>query len=159
MRALLFAALAAVGNSLVALGQVKGGTGKNPFMFLTFALSICLALVSGAALLMENGGWVQFARNTWIWFSVTGVGFFLTFTGFYLLYSRFGASSYVLYAVISLTLTTLGVGVGVLHEKLGMMRGLALVTCLITVVLFSLGKPKPIAREAEVQLQNRNGAK
>lgn len=157
MRVLLFTTLAAIGNSLVALGQVKGGTGKNPFMFLTFALSICLALVSGAALLMENGSWAQFARNTWTWFSVTGIGFFVTFTGFYLMYSRFGASSYVLYAVISLTLTTLGVGVGVLGEKLGTLRALALVTCVITVALFSLGKPKPIAREAEVQLPNRNG--
>lgn len=156
MRVLLFASLAAVGNALVALGQVKGGTGKSPFMFLTFALAICLALISGAALLMDNGSWTQFARNTWVWFCVTGIGFFLTFTGFYLMYSRFGASSYVIYAVISATLTTLGVGVAIQHEKLGMMRSLALVTCVITVALFSLGKPKPAAQAADMQMSGKN---
>ena len=158
MRVLLFATLAAIGNALVALGQVKGGTGKTPFMFLTFALSICLALISGAALLMDSGSWGQLARSAWIWFTITGVGFFLTFTGFYLMYSRFGASSYVLYAVISATLTTLGVGVGVQHEKLGLLRGLALVSCLVTVALFSLGKPKIAAPAIEVKTLVNSGS-
>jgi drug/metabolite transporter (DMT)-like permease len=150
MQALLYAALAAFGNSLVALGQVKGGTGKNPFMFLTLALGICLTCVSTVSLLTESGSWIEFVRSSWRWFCLTGVGFFITFTGFYLLYSRCGASYYVLYAVMSILSTTLVVGVVILGEKFGAMRGAAVLSCLITVVLFSLGRPAPnLIRETQ----------
>jgi drug/metabolite transporter (DMT)-like permease len=41
---------------------------------------------------------------------LSGIGLFLTYLGFNLLYSRFGASQYVLYAALSIITTTIGVG-------------------------------------------------
>jgi len=51
-----------------------------------------------------------------LWTDLSGVGLFLTYPGFNLLYSRYGASQYVLYAVLSIITTTIIVGIWWLKE-------------------------------------------
>ena len=50
-------------------------------------------------------------KTNYLWFIASGTGFFLTFIGFYFLYTKFGASYYLLYAVISIITTSILVGI------------------------------------------------
>jgi drug/metabolite transporter (DMT)-like permease len=73
---------------------------------------------------------------------LSGVGLFLTYLGFNLLYTRFGASQYVLYAVLSILTTTIGVGMLWLREPVNLYQKLAVALALAAVVLFSLGQSR-----------------
>jgi drug/metabolite transporter (DMT)-like permease len=71
---------------------------------------------------------------------LVGGGLFLTNLGFNLLYTRFGVSQYVLYAVLSILTTTVFIGLFWLHEPVNGYRLAAIVLALASVVLYSLGQ-------------------
>ena len=73
---------------------------------------------------------------------ISGIGLFLTYVGFNLLYSRFGTSSYVLYASLSIITTTVIVGMMWLNEPVNGLRVAAIAMAVGAVVLFSLGSEK-----------------
>jgi len=77
-----------------------------------------------------------------IWALLSGLGLFLTYLGFNLLYSRFGASQYVLYAVLSIITTTIVVGIWWLKEPVNLYQKVAIVLAIAAVVLFSVGQTK-----------------
>lgn len=140
----LFALIAAIGNALFAAGQKKAAGIDNSLLFIGLSALVCVLLTSITVLFLANKNSYQlhtadFISKYGIWILVSGTGLFLTYLGFNLLYSRFGAGSYVYYAVLSIITTSLIVGFFVFKEKLNLYH-LASMTCaIITIILFNVG--------------------
>jgi len=140
--ALFYALMAAAGNGLFALGQKKiaeGGSGLS-FMFLTGGASVVLLFIAANVFGPANLG--STLRSNWMWAIASGVGLFFTLLGFNLLYTRFGATGYVLYAVLSIMTTSVLVGVLILKEAFNGYHWAALAFSLLTVIFFSIGESK-----------------
>jgi drug/metabolite transporter (DMT)-like permease len=140
--ALLFALIAAVGNALFAFGQKRSVASNHPFLFIMAALVFCFLLFLVVSLFLPRPKLVSFARHNWRWVLISGLGFWLTFIGFYFLYSRYGASHYVVYAVLSIVATSIVVGVLIFKEAFNRYHLLSVVTALLTVVLFAAGQSR-----------------
>lgn len=136
---LLFAMLAAVGNALFAFGQRRSSGIENSFVFITLALAICVALCMVAAPFFGQVNYAQTLRQNVGWAAFSGVGLFLTYIGFNILYSQYGAASYILYAVLSIVTTSVVVGAWLLREQLNLYHWLAVLSALATVGLYSYG--------------------
>jgi drug/metabolite transporter (DMT)-like permease len=63
----------------------------------------------------------------------------LTYIGFNLLYSKYGASNYILYAVLSIITTSIIVGVVMFKESFNAYHWLAFGSSITTVALFAMG--------------------
>lgn len=136
----LFALIAAVGNAMFAAGQKKAIGINNSLVVIALSASVCLILTM-ILLLISGGGkeiYSSFTRN-WQWIILSGCGLFLTYLGFNLLYSRFGTSSYIFYAVLSVITTSFIVGVLIFRENLNFYHLLSGITAVISILLFSLG--------------------
>ena len=105
--ALLFALIAAVGNALFAFGQKKSVVADQPFIFIISALVVCLALFAITFFFLPKPEISTFIKDNYPWVLISGLGFWLIFIGFYFLYSRYGASHYVVYAVLSIVSTSI----------------------------------------------------
>lgn len=136
---ILFALIAAIGNALFAYGQEQSASVTNGLLYVSAsALVACLLALIGAPItgtfrveeLLDNARVI----------AISGVGLFLTYLGFNLLYSRYGVSQYVLYAVIYIITTTVIVGFLVLKEPINGYQKAAIITAIITVILFSIGR-------------------
>ena len=140
LKALLFAGIAAIGNGLFVYGQRGSGQPGNPFLFILGAVSVCTVLFLGAACVFRTAGDVSYvvanARNI----TLSGVGFFITFVGFFLLYTQFGASHYILYAVLSILTTSIGVGVLLYREPFNVYHTLAMLLAMAAIAFFSYGQ-------------------
>jgi drug/metabolite transporter (DMT)-like permease len=139
---ILFAAIAAIGNAVFAFGQKQSSGAENGLLFvaasavvavvLSLACAPLLGRVDPGALLRAHG-WAVL---------VSGIGLFLTYLGFNLLYTRFGASHYVLYAALSIVTTTVIVGIVVLHEPVTPYHWAAVVLAIAAVIAFSIGQAR-----------------
>lgn len=136
------AAVAAVGNAIFVYGQKKSLPSSNPFLFLICALAVCISLFLVASLFFPKEHIPQFLRKNVLWCFVSGTGFFLTFIGFYFLYTLFGASYYVVYAVLSIMTTSLFVGVFIFREQFNVYHLLSVCTAILTILLFALGNSR-----------------
>lgn len=136
---ILFATIAAVGNALFAYGQRQSVNFNNGLLFVSASAFVACLL---ALMVSPAAGPVQFGAlgRHWTMILTSGLGLFLTYLGFNLLYSHFGVAPYVLYAVISIITTTVVVGVWMLHEPVNAFHKAALVAAIAAVVLFSLGQ-------------------
>lgn len=140
--ALAVALLAAVGNGLFAYGQRRAEVVANPFLFILSALIVCAVAFGISMPFMPGVDGIAYLRRNWPWALVSGAGFYLTFLGFYFLYSRFGASHY---AVSRRTLHTYHIRLGGDHPYARADGGfhLAAIACaLLTVLLFSIGQSR-----------------
>ena len=140
--AILFASVAAVGNALFVFGQRKSALVDHPFIFIIGALLVCLALFSVTSLFLPKPEISSFVKDNYPWVSISGLGFYLTFIGFYFLYSRYGASHYVIYAVLSIITTSIIVGVLILREPFNLYHFLSVIMAIVTVILFTIGQGK-----------------
>ena len=136
---LLFALIAALGNAMFAAGQKKAIAFDNAFAFIALAAVVCVCLTILFAPLMGPPNYVAVAKQNGYWALLSGAGLFLTYVGFNLLYSKYGASNYILYAVLSIITTSVFVGVLWFKETFNIYHWLALGTAMVTVVLFSIG--------------------
>lgn len=137
-----FATIAAIGNAMFALGQRKSAGVENGLLFVGLSAIVAVfcalafaPLVGSIAIgrtLTGNGGAVL----------LSGAGLFLTYLGFNLLYSRFGASQYALYAVISIITTTIVVGIVWLQEPVNLYHKIAIALAVAAVICFSVGQSK-----------------
>lgn len=136
---ILFASIAAVGNGLFAFGQKQSAGVSNGLLYVSASAMVAclLALIASP---ISGALCVEELFNNTRTIAISGIGLFLTYLGFNLLYSRFGVSPYVLYAVISILTTTVIVGFFMLKEPINAYHMTAIVTAVITVVLFSLGQ-------------------
>ncbi|MBS0374029.1 MAG: hypothetical protein JSR73_05585 [Proteobacteria bacterium] len=134
------AALAAVGNALFALGQRQSaGTGNGLLYVAASALVACL-LSLAAAPLAGRLGTAEFARLPWRGALLSGLGLFLTYLGFNVLYARFGTAPYVLYAALAIVTTTVGVGFLYLREPATGYHYVAILLAIASIAVFSLGE-------------------
>jgi drug/metabolite transporter (DMT)-like permease len=139
---ILYAAIAAVGNAMFALGQRKSAGVENGLLFVGLSALVATACALACAPLV---GAIQVGatlKGSWKAVLASGLGLFLTYLGFNLLYTRYGASQYVLYAVLSIITTTIGVGIFWLKEPVTLYHKLAIALALAAVVLFSIGQSK-----------------
>jgi drug/metabolite transporter (DMT)-like permease len=140
--ALLFALVAATGNALFAFGQKKSVVADHPFMFIISSLVVCTVLFAITSLLLPKPEISTFVRDNYPWVLISGFGFWLTSIGFYFLYSRYGASHYVIYAVLSIVATSIIVGIVIFKESFNLYHFLSVMTAIMTVVLFTIGQAK-----------------
>lgn len=140
LRAILFAAIAAVGNAVFVFGQRGSEPSKNPFLFSCGAVAVCTVLFIAAAWFAQSGEDTAYLVRNYTKILLSGLGFFITFFGFYLLYSRFGASQYILYAVLSIITTTIGVGVVYFREPFNIYHMGAVILALLAIALYSYGQ-------------------
>ena len=140
LRPLLFALLAACGNALFVYGQRSSVPSANPFLFMLCAVSACGCLFLAATLAWPTAGNLTYVSANLGSIAIAGAGFFMTFVGFYLLYTNYGASQYALYAVLSILTTSLGIGVFVFREPLNAYQAVAMVLALLAVSLWTYGR-------------------
>lgn len=136
---LLFATIAAIGNGFFAYGQRKATGVENTFVFITITLIVCVTLCMATAPLLGKVSYAETLRNNAQWTALSGFGLYLTYIGFNILYARYGAANYILYAVISIITTSVVVGAWMLREQMNLYHWLAVCTALLTVGLFSWG--------------------
>ena len=134
-----FALIAAVGNAMFAAGQKKAFQFENPFTFIALAATISLILTVLLAPIFGQPNYSEAIKQNGQWAVLSGVGLFLTYLGFNLLYSQYGASNYILYAVLSIITTSIIVGVIIFKEVFNVYHWLALLSSMITIVLFTIG--------------------
>ena len=65
---------------------------------------------------------------------------FMTFLGFYLLYSRFDTSYYALFAVTSVLMTTIILGIFILKEGVNFYGVISIAAAVVSIVFFGLSK-------------------
>ncbi|CAA0082376.1 Uncharacterised protein [BD1-7 clade bacterium] len=137
LQAFLFALLAALGNAVFVFGQKKAATSHSlGFIALATATSmVCLLLLAASQHELTQG-----LRGNARWAVVSGIGLAVTYMGFYLLYSRFGASYYVLYAILSMISTAILVGVVIFHEPFTRWHWLSLILAVGSVASFTIGQ-------------------
>jgi drug/metabolite transporter (DMT)-like permease len=141
-RAIAFASVAALGNALFALGQKQSQGISNGLIFV--AASALIAVVLAALWAPAFGAFdvTHLLKSHLKSVLLSGVGLFLTYLGFNLLYSRFGASQYTLYAALSIITTTIGVGYLYLKEPVNGFHLASVFACLIAIGLFAIGQSR-----------------
>ncbi len=139
---IIFASIAALGNAMFALGQKKSVGVENGVLFVGLSAliaSLCALSVAPALGSFDVGNTV---KGNWRALGLSGLGLFLTYIGFNLLYSRYGVSQYALYAVLSIVSTTLIVGMWWLKEPVNLYHKLAIALAVGAVLLFTIGQSK-----------------
>jgi drug/metabolite transporter (DMT)-like permease len=139
---ILFASIAAIGNAMFALGQKKSTGMENGLLFVGLSAGVAVLFALFFAPLVGEIEVGNTLKGNWKAILLSGLGLFLTYFGFNLLYSRFGASQYVLYAVLSIISTTIMVGIFWLKEPVNLYHKVAMAMAIAAVVLFSMGQSK-----------------
>ena len=101
-----------------------------------------MVLLSIATIYYRTVGDTAYVSGNLTMMGISGLGFFLTFIGFFLLFTNYGASQYALYASISIVTTTLGVGVLIYREDFNIYKVAAMVLAIAAIVLFTYGNSK-----------------
>ncbi|QSH42283.1 EamA family transporter [Lentisphaerota bacterium ZTH] len=140
--AIFFAVLASAGNAMFAASQKKAASMTNPFLAVAAASVVCAIIMIPAVPLFGKENYALAFKNNWPWFIMGGCALFITDMAFNLLYTRYGASQYVLYAVISIVTTSLIVGALIFRERLTGFHWAAVGTAIATVILFSIGQAR-----------------
>ncbi|MDD2468788.1 MAG: hypothetical protein PHI97_32845 [Desulfobulbus sp.] len=135
---IIFATIAAVGNAMFALGQKKSVGVDNGLIFIVLSAVIAVLLSLLSAPFVGKFDIESTIKGNWNALILSGFGLFFTYLGFNLLYSRYGTSQYVLYAVLSIITTTIIVGVFWLKEPVNVFHKMAIAA----VILFSIGQSK-----------------
>ena len=142
MKVFLYALVAAIGNALFVYGQRASGTSENPFYFLTLTLGVCIALFIASALLHKSPMDLLYARENLRLILISGLGFFLTFMGFYWLYHQQGAINYILYALMSILTTSIGVGLILFREPFNRVHVISGLLAVSAIVFYGIGQQR-----------------
>ena len=137
-----FAAIAAIGNALFALGQRQSHGIPNGLLFVGLSAFVAFALAVVCAPMLGPFEIGTLIRGQWRSLVLSGTGLFLTYVGFNLLYGRFGTSPYVVYAALAIITTTVGVGFLYLREPVNQYHVAAVLLAAAAIVLFSIGQSK-----------------
>lgn len=137
-----YAGIAAVGNALFALGQRQSSGAVNGLLFVACSAFVAVVLAIACAPLLGAVAAGPLLREHWKSALLSGIGLFLTYVGFNLLYTRFGASPYVVYAAMAIITTTVLVGFLYLREPMNAYHALAVVFAAAAIVLFSIGQSR-----------------
>ncbi len=140
--ALLFAFIGAAGNALFVYGQKKSSGIDNPFVFIFLMLIVCMTVTLAAVPFWGKADFRGVIKSNYIPLILSGIGLFITYIGFNLLYSRYGASEYILYAVISILTTSIFVGIYIFKEHLNYYHMMAVASAVATILFYSAGQAK-----------------
>lgn len=136
---LIYALIAAVGNAFFAYGQKKA-TVSNSLLFVALSAIVCTIITFAIMPLIQKDIKVlPLIKDNWKMIVISGFGLSLTYIGFNLLYSNFGTTAYIYYAVLSIITTSFIVGIIIFHEKINIYHILAILTALVTIILFTIG--------------------
>jgi len=127
---------------MFALGQRKSAGVENGLLFVGVSALVAVLFALLFAPLVGAFDVGHTLEEHWPAVLLSGLGLFLTYLGFNLLYSRYGASQYVLYAVLSIITTTIVVGILWLKEPVNLYHKIAIAMAIAAVVLFSIGQSK-----------------
>jgi drug/metabolite transporter (DMT)-like permease len=139
---ILFALIAAIGNALFAFAQRKSAGFENGLLFVGISALVAFGFSFLFSPFMGELNIQSTLKLHWKYLLLSGGGLFLTYLGFNLLYSRYGVSQYVLYAVISIITTTIIVGFWWLKEPVNIYHKGAIALSVVAVILFSIGQQK-----------------
>ncbi len=142
MKVFLFALLAAMGNALFVYGQRGSQISANPFQFILSALVIYTILFLVCSLANKSPLDVDYLMKNLRFILISGVGFFLTFIGFYWLYSQHGAANYIIYALLSIFTTSIGVGIIIFREPFNQYHVIAGLLAVAAILSYGLGQHK-----------------
>jgi drug/metabolite transporter (DMT)-like permease len=137
---LAIALLAACGNALFVYGQRTAGHSTNPFLYMLGCVGIGWLLFLVATVAWQSQVDFAYLASNAGALMLGGLGFFVTFVGFYLLYSGYGASQYALYATLSILTTSLGIGVLVFRESLNGYQIVAMGLAMTSIALWTYGR-------------------
>ena len=140
----LYASLAAIGNSIFVYAQRSATSSDNPFLFVCASVIVCMVMLSVASILYRTSNDASYIISNWWVITISGVGLFITFLGFFLLYNKFGASQFSLYAIISILTTSVGVGIIIFREPFNLYQFFGIILAILSIVMFALGKVKPL---------------
>ena len=136
----IFAGIAALGNAIFVYGQRSAAVSPNPYLYMTAAIFVCLIMFITATLISNSGEAKSYLSDNMFPVIIGGVGFFITFVGFYLMYSRVGANSYMVYACLSILTTSVGVGMMIFREPFNQYHLIAIFFAILAVCFFGFGQ-------------------
>lgn len=140
MSLFIFALIAAIGNALFASGQKKAVGVDNSLIFIGLSALICVILTFIYTIFVKNGPTMgEIVTKNYVWIGISGVGLFLTYVGFNLLYRNFGATGYVYYAVLSIITTSVIVGVVIFKESFNTYHLISVLLAVSSIVFFTVG--------------------
>ena len=136
---LLYAFIGALGNAMFSASQKKAIALGNSLAFLVASIFFSAFLTMILAPLWGPTKYMTIIKQSWIWVVIGGIGLFLTFLGFNLLYTNYGTSSYMLYAVMSIITTSIIVSVVIFKEAFNAYHWAAFVGAIVTIILYTVG--------------------
>ena len=140
MKVFLYAFIAAIGNALFVYGQRGSGTSDNPFFFLLSTLTVCILLFIIFALIHKAPMELSYVSENTRFIIISGIGFFVTFIGFYWLYSQQGATNYIVYALLSILTTSIGVGLIIFREPFNKFHVISGLLAVAAILFYGLGQ-------------------
>ena len=138
----IFAGIAALGNAIYVYGQRSAVVSANPFLFMAGAVTLCAFMFVVASLISGTSTTTVYLKQNWWAIAISAGGFFITFVGFYLMYSRVGAHSYTVYAVLSILTTSVGVGMIIFREPINLYHVISIFFALLAVGFYGYGQLK-----------------
>lgn len=141
-KVILFAGLAAIGNAIFVFGQRSSTVSANPFLFMAGAVTLCATLFIVAVLFSDNSATTVYLKQNGWPIVISAIGFFVTFIGFYLMYSRVGAHAYTVYAVLSILTTSVFVGMIIFRESFNAYHVVSIGLAVLAVFFYGYGQYK-----------------
>lgn len=131
---------AAVANAVFIAAQKNVPAVANPFYFLLFSLSVSLTIWLVLSCFFPAVPAANYLRQNGIWIGVGGAGFAVLSVCFHQLFSRYGASYYTLYAVLSILTTSILTGVVFFGERFNAYTLLSIGSACLSILFFYLSK-------------------
>ena len=139
-KALLIAGMAAVGNAMFVYGQRRSSVNNYSFSYLIGAVIVCATIVLLVSLIYNSNEAVNVIQKNWVTICVGGIGMATTYLGFYFLYTNYGATYYIVYAVLSIITTSVLVGVVLLGEQWNFYQLIGMLLAIGAIIMFSIGR-------------------
>jgi len=142
MKVFYFALIAAIGNAMFVYGQRGSSTSDNSFFFLTVTLTVCTSLFLASTLISKGPTTLLYVQENLWYILISGLGFYITFVGFYWLYTQQGATSYIVYALLSILTTSIGVGLILFREPFNRFHVISGILAVAAIVTYGIGQSR-----------------
>jgi len=142
MKVFYFALIAAIGNAMFVYGQRGSSTSENPFYFLTVTLIVCTSLFLASTLISKGPTAFDYVHDNLWYILISGLGFYITFVGFYWPYTQQGATSHIVYALLSILTTSIGVGLILFKEPFNRFHVISGVLAVAAVITYGIGQSR-----------------
>lgn len=142
MKVFYFALIAAIGNAMFVYGQRGSSTSDNPFFFLAVTLTVCTSLFLVSTLVSKGAITLFYVQENLWYILISGLGFYFTFVGFYWLYTQQGATSYIVYALLSILTTSIGVGLILFKEPFNQFHVVSGLLAVAAIITYGIGQSR-----------------